>query len=85
MEAAIIDNWLDGEIINDTAYVDVLGATFPVLVNKEGHVGYLSYCPTLDLYTQGDTYNEAVSNAEGAIEGFLEVLHEYRKDFDINS
>lgn len=82
MKPAIIDNWLDNEIIDDTAYVDVMGATFPVLVNKEGHVGYLSYCPTLDLYTQGDTYNDAVSNAKEAIECFLEVLNERCKDFE---
>ncbi len=42
--------------------------TFPVVIEKDED-GYFAYCPTLQgCYTQGDTYEEALTNIRDAIQ-----------------
>ena len=46
--------------------------TLPI-VNEKDSDGYYVFCPVLQgCYTQGDTYEEAVSNIEGAIRLHIE-------------
>jgi predicted RNase H-like HicB family nuclease len=45
---------------------------FPVVVEKDSD-GYFAYCPSLQgCYTQGDTYEEVLSNIEDAIRLHIE-------------
>lgn len=43
---------------------------------KKDPVGFVSYCPCLDLWSQGDTEEEAEKNIREAISLFLESCHE---------
>lgn len=48
---------------------------FKVILEKEEGGGYSVTVPALEgCYTQGDTFEEAIENAEEAIEGFIETL-----------
>lgn len=41
---------------------------------KEEEGGYTVYCPELDIYTQGDDVDEAISNLREAAELHIEEL-----------
>lgn len=41
------------------------------VVNKEDHI-YVSWCPELDIASQGDSVEEAIENLKEAIELYLE-------------
>ena len=45
--------------------------TLTAIIEREGD-GYVSFCPELDVASQGDTRDEARANLTEAIEGFLE-------------
>lgn len=45
---------------------------FTAIIEKEGD-GYVSFCPELDIASQGETIEEAKDNLKEAIELFLEV------------
>lgn len=36
--------------------------------------GYSVYCPELDIYSQGDTAEEAIKNLKEAITGYIKVI-----------
>ena len=44
-------------------------------VKKEGDV-YVSYCPALDVYSQGDSEDEASANLIEALQLFLQSCYE---------
>ena len=44
---------------------------FTAVIEKEGG-GYVSFCPELDIASQGDTVEEASANLKEAIELFFE-------------
>ncbi len=44
------------------------------LTPDEEEGGYSVYCPELDIYTQGETVQEAISNLQEAAEGYIEVV-----------
>ncbi len=44
---------------------------FTAVIEKEGE-GYVSFCPELDVASQGDTVEEATANLKEAIELFFE-------------
>jgi predicted RNase H-like HicB family nuclease len=46
--------------------------TLSAMLNPEGD-GYVSLCPELDIASQGDTIEEALSNLKEALEGFLDT------------
>jgi predicted RNase H-like HicB family nuclease len=46
--------------------------TLSAVLNPEAD-GYVSLCPELDIASQGDTIEEALSNLKEALEGFLET------------
>lgn len=47
-----------------------------VTIEKDEH-GYYAYCPALEgCQTQGDTFEEALSNIKEAIELYIETLDE---------
>ena len=54
-----------------TAYHLVVTAE---LTPDEGEGGYSVYCPELDIYTQGETVEEAIANLREAAEGYIEVV-----------
>ena len=54
-----------------TAYRLVVTAE---LTPDEEEGGYSVYCPELDIYTQGETVEEAVANLREAAEGYIEVV-----------
>lgn len=37
---------------------------------------YIAYCPSLDLSTSGDTFNNAVSNSYEMLQLYIECCHE---------
>lgn len=45
---------------------------FTAIIEREGN-GYVSFCPELDLASQGDTVEEARSNLIEALELFFET------------
>ena len=50
-----------------------------VVVEKD-EAGYYAYCPELKgCHSQGDTYDEAVSNITEAVELYLETMSEDEK------
>jgi len=49
-----------------------LEITAELIPEKEG--GYTVYCPELDIYTQGDTEEEALRNLKEAAELHLEEI-----------
>ena len=56
----------------------ILNRIYKVNVNieKDEH-GYYAYCPALEgCQTQGDTFEEALSNIKEAIELYIETLDE---------
>ena len=44
------------------------------LTPDEEEGGYSVYCPELDIYTQGETVQEAITNLKEAAEGYIEVV-----------
>lgn len=44
------------------------------LTPDEEEGGYSVYCPELDIYTQGETVEEAIANLREAAEGYIEVV-----------
>ena len=52
-----------------TAYHIIVTAE---LIPDEEEGGYTVYCPELDIYTQGDTVEEAIANLREAAEGYEE-------------
>ncbi len=46
--------------------------TFSAVLNPEGD-GYVSFCPEMDIASQGDTVDEALANLKEALEGFFET------------
>ncbi|HUV89095.1 MAG TPA: type II toxin-antitoxin system HicB family antitoxin [Anaerolineae bacterium] len=44
------------------------------LTPDEEEGGYSVYCPELDIYTQGETVEEAIANLREAAEGTIEVV-----------
>jgi len=54
-----------------TAYHLVVTAE---LTPDEEEGGYSVYCPELDIYTQGETVEEATANLREAAEGYIEVV-----------
>jgi len=54
-----------------TAYHLVVTAE---LTPDEEEGGYSVYCPELDIYTQGETAEEAIANLREAAEGYIEVV-----------
>jgi len=53
-----------------TAYRLVVTAE---LVPDEEEGGYSVHCPELDIYTQGETVEEAIANLREAAEGCIEL------------
>jgi predicted RNase H-like HicB family nuclease len=48
---------------------------YTVILEREDDGGYHAFCPSLPgCHTQGDTYDEAVKNAEDAVQLYLESL-----------
>lgn len=45
--------------------------SYTAIVEKEG-TGYVSFCPELDVSSQGDTVESATANLKEAVELFLE-------------
>jgi predicted RNase H-like HicB family nuclease len=45
--------------------------------------GYSVYCPELDIYSQGDTAEEAIKNLKEAVTGYIKVvgIEEALKEF----
>ena len=54
-----------------TAYRLVVTAE---LTPDEDEGGYSVYCPELDIYTQGETVEEAIANLHEAAGGYIEVV-----------
>jgi len=51
-----------------------------VVIEKDEH-GYYAYCPELEgCQTQGDSFEEVMSNIKEAIELYLETLPEDERD-----
>jgi predicted RNase H-like HicB family nuclease len=46
--------------------------TFTAIIEREGD-GYVSFCPELDVASQGDTVEEARGNLVEAVELFLDT------------
>jgi len=46
--------------------------TLTAVIEKEGD-GYVSFCPELDIASQGDTRDEARANLAEALGGFLDA------------
>jgi predicted RNase H-like HicB family nuclease len=60
-------------------YAEVMdaGREFDVVMVSEPEGGYSVFVPELpSVATQGETIEEARTNAQEAIEGYLEVMHE---------
>jgi len=55
----------------DTGYRLVITAE---LTPDEEEGGYSVYCPELDIYTQGDDVEDAVTNLREAAIGFIKVV-----------
>jgi predicted RNase H-like HicB family nuclease len=55
----------------DTGYRLVITAE---LTPDEEEGGYSVYCPELDIYTQGDDVEDAVTNLREAAVGFIKVV-----------
>ena len=53
----------------------VFSLTVDSEVTKEGDV-YVSYCPALDVYSQGDTEEEASANLIEALQLFVQSCYE---------
>lgn len=47
---------------------------FSAVVVPEGNKSYSSWCPELDVASQGDTVEEAIANLKEALELHLECL-----------
>ncbi len=44
------------------------------LTPDEEEGGYSVHCPELDIYTQGETVEDAIANLREAAEGYIEVV-----------
>ena len=63
---------LDGHKNEGRAYNSAMKLTLPIVVEDDGD-GYFVSCPTLQgCYSQGDTYEDAVSNIKDAIRLHIE-------------
>jgi predicted RNase H-like HicB family nuclease len=64
---------LIGKITTKTSEVNMLNRfTLPVIIEKDKD-GYFAFCPDLQgCYTQGDSYEEVLSNIEDAIRLHIE-------------
>lgn len=51
-----------------------LDVSLPIEVRADGE-DYISYCPALDLYSQGYTQEEALRNIVEAVQAFLESCY----------
>jgi predicted RNase H-like HicB family nuclease len=62
-----------GKITTKTNEVNILNRfTLPVIIEKDKD-GYFAFCPDLQgCYTQGDSYEEVLSNIEDAIRLHIE-------------
>ena len=49
--------------------------TFTAILEKEGQ-GYVALCPELDVASQGDTVEQAMTNLREAVDLFLECASE---------
>jgi predicted RNase H-like HicB family nuclease len=49
------------------------GLKFTAIINKEGKI-YVSWCPELDIASQGKNVEKALDNLKEAIELYLESL-----------
>ena len=74
-------------VINETNDTVSIKVSFSALIKKEKETGlYVSYCPTLAVYSQGETRKEARENIVEAVELFIEgcieddTLEEVLKD-----
>ncbi len=57
----------------------------PLIMEPQPEGGYVVTCPLLpELITEGDTVNEAVFNANDALEAIIEAYLSSRKRFTIN-
>jgi predicted RNase H-like HicB family nuclease len=52
--------------------LDILGERFTAIIEREGD-GFVSFCPELDVTSQGDTIEEARANLREAVELLLET------------
>jgi predicted RNase H-like HicB family nuclease len=51
---------------------------YRVIFERESDGGYVAHCPSLKgCHSQGDTYEEALTNIREAIIGWLEVAREF--------
>ena len=51
---------------------------YTVILEREGDGGYHAFCPALKgCHTQGDTLEEALTNAKEAIGAYLESLEKH--------
>jgi len=55
----------------DTGYRLIVTAE---LTPDEEEGGFTVYCPELDIYTQGETVEDAIANLREAAEGYIEVV-----------
>lgn len=58
---------------------------YSVIIRPDHRTGthercFSAYCPTLDVYSDGDTVEEALRNIKGAVELKLSVLAEDRQE-----
>ena len=51
-------------------------------VSKPDEEGYIALCPELDVASQGDTIEEALSNIKEAVTEFLDTLADFGEDED---
>jgi predicted RNase H-like HicB family nuclease len=66
--------WLWGAIVDRVMSAE---REFDVVIVSESEGGYSVFVPELpSVATQGETIEEARANAQEAIEGYLEVMHE---------
>lgn len=50
--------------------------TLSVIVKQEAEGGYSVLCPELDVSSQGETFEEAISNIKEAVELYIESAEE---------
>lgn len=57
---------------------------YTVILKREEDGTYHAFCPSLPgCHTQGDTYDEAVKNAEEAVLLYLESLQAHREELPV--
>lgn len=63
---------------------------YSVIIKPDERTGtdqpcYSAYCPTLDIYSEGDTVEQALENMRGAIKVTLEVIAEDHRSIPVES